>query len=508
MGRGRPAPTNSLPKLRDLKLGMDADTTICGVVLHLKPPTKTKRGGYFTSIVLTDETAPPDGFTVVLFGVGEEELPTVYGKGDVVLLRGMKIERFQGVLKAQGRERAYTAIVFSGHPRAGMEPRDSAGKTSFSPSPREKQRVEELRSWSLEQPGLRMAERNQYLKDVAMGANLDLTCQVVATAFNATRRQAILTVWDGTETSVPCSKKDKLDASYAVRTSQDLAEAAGHLACEVVLYAVDTLQAQPGDVVRLIHVTAVPSLVGPSGSDPPTVQLYIAKDSYIGGGVIVLVADDAELQDLKRRLPATADVRVPEFRKLKRPLPTSVTTVLEPNAKQRATVCAIRGCPDVPKRFLTQVRVRQVSPSCIEDLCELRCPACYKRFQRKSLGAPCPRCTRNKPDEAPPRLKYVYNFLLQVEDPSGHLNVFVSSTDAETLFPELPPADLASDREGQAALLSRLYYLTGGNDPFLESPGEAAWPRPWMECGIMSYRRSSDEVFYRIFDTVLNEWDL
>ncbi len=504
------ASTRAPVKLGDVRLGLDAETTICGVVLHLKPPTKTRKGGYFTSIVVTDETAPQEGFTMVLFGSMEEDLPKLYGKGDVILVKGLKIETFQRVLKGQGREGVYTAVVFSGHPRAGLEPRVTTGRGNAPLSRAEEERVRELKEWALKQPALRLEKRSQCLEDVTLGETFDLTCQVVATAFSDSRHQAVLTVWDGTQSALTCTKMRKPADIFETRVSQELADVARHISCEVVVYSADKVRAQPGDYVRLIHVTTELSSLGalPDG-EQPSVQLYMAKDSYIGGGVVVLGADDAEVQDLKKRLPSTAAVRVPEFRKLKRPLPASVTTVLEPTTKRRAMVCAICECSDVPQHFLSQVKVKRVTPARVEDMCKLRCPSCYREFPHEAVDSLCPQCTASKPGEPPPGLKYVYSFSLLVEDSSGcQLDVFVSASDAEKFIPQLPPSVFISDGQSREALLSRLYYLTGGNDPFVEVPNETGWPRPWMECGIMSYKSCSDTVRFRIFDTVLNEWDL
>ena len=490
-------------KIRDIRQG-DRGFNVCGLVQHLKPPTKTKTGNYFSSLVIMDETSPPERLTTVFFAILEAGLPYVCSKGDVMLIKGLRFSSFNQVLQGTGYEDSCTAVCISGHPSSKLEPRVSSGR-SCSLSQEEEKRVKELKEWGLTQPGVQLKDRNCCFKNVVPNKPFDITCQVVATMYNRLKRQCVLTVWDGTELSLPCRKVDTSGNLYETQTSVNQGHLIQSLSQDVIVNGADTVGVLPGDFARLINVCATSSLDTslPEGGHP-TVELGIEKDSFYGGGVVVLNEQEIEVKELKKQLPIFKG----EFRKLKRFLLPSATEVIEPHAKRAAPIRKIREDSEVPQAFLAKVKVMKVAPQRIEDFCELRCPECHYKSTSAVAGGSCQHCIEDRPGTHPSQLKFTYSFSLHVKDSTGELEVYVSSDDAEKFMPKLPPADLCTNSHARDALLDRLYYITGGNDPFVDISDQLEQPRPWLDCCIMSYLSCTNCIRYRITDTVLCEWDL
>ena len=133
------------------------------------------------------------------------------------------------------------------------------------------------------------------------------------------------------------------------------------------------------------------------------------------------------------------------------------------------------------------------------------------------VGTPCPTCVDGQDGSPEAVLRLIYVFKLVLEDESGHLSAYVAEDDAAVFLPGLPPTNLYVDQESRQKLLDRLYFLTGGNDPFVEHPpgSKGQQPRPWMECCLKSYFHgkcasgggTSRKVHYRVFDTILNSME-
>ena len=464
-----------------------------------------------------DETSNPEGFSFVLFQQQEQNLPRICSRGDIVLVKGLYISSYDGSLQGKGHEHTSSAVCFSGHAEAKVEPRTGTSSSSYVLTAEEETRVAQLKTWVGTQEGLGSHQRNCCLKDVTVGQYFDFTCQVVATAVNPAERTCVLTVWDGTWLPLVCRKVDT--STYQLAQDPVLRYRARNLAQEVVITGVvGLIKAQPGSFVRLINVCAYSASAVPlSKSAQPVVELGIQRGTQLGGGVVPMAEEEMEVEDLKRQFPPVEEP-LPVWRRLKRPLPISTTKVQQQEAKKPSTLKSIKAFPQVPYKFVTRVKVARVGPAPLKDFCQLRCCKCKHKFPTPAsnhedhaltAGDPCPRCKGSDPD-APPELRFIYVFSLFVKDSSTSdaMELYVTDEDAEQFLPQLPPANLYTNSRAEEALLDCLYYLTGGNDPFFDLPPDRAYPRPWMECGVLSYRSYSGRVCYRIFDTTLAEWDL
>ena len=501
-------------RIGDLQDG-DKRVNIFGVVNYFKPPTLSKSGMYYSSLTLVDETSTLEGFSCVLFQQGEQSLPRICSRGDVVLVKGLYISKYEGSLQGKGHEHTSSAVCFSGHTEARVEPRIGTASSSYVLTAEEETRVAQLRTWASTQEGLRPRGCNCCLKDVIVGKYFDVTCQVIATAVNPSERTCVLTVWDGTRLPLVCKTVDT--STYQMSQDPVLKYRARNLTQEVVITGVvGLIKAQPGSFVRLINVCASSvSGVPLSASVQPVVELGIQRGTQLGGGVIPMAEEELEVRELKKQFPPQEQSH-PTWRRLKRPLPVSTTTVLRPQAKKPSTLEGIKSFPQVPYKFLARVKVVRVGPPPLKDFCQLRCSKCKHKVptptsnggeQELTVGDPCPRCKAGDPDSHP-TLQFMYVFSLFIKDKTSDvMELFVADEDAEQLLPQLPPANLYTDSRTEEALLDCLYYLTGGNDPFFDLPPDPAYPRPWMECGVLSYRSHTGRVCYRIFDTTLAEWD-
>ena len=203
-------------RIGDLLEG-DKRVNIFGVVKYFKPPAQSKSGGCYSSLTVVDETSSLEGFNCVLFQQREQSLPRVCSKGDIVLVKGLYISKYEGSLQGKGYEHTSLAICFSGHPELRAEPRIGTVSSSYILTAEEERRVTQLRAWAGTQEGLRPQERNCSLKDVTVGQYFDFTCQVVATAVNPAEKTCVLTVWDGTQLPLTCRKADTSETSSVIK---------------------------------------------------------------------------------------------------------------------------------------------------------------------------------------------------------------------------------------------------------------------------------------------------
>ena len=188
--------------------------------------------------------------------------------------------------------------------------------------------------------------------------------------------------------------------------------------------------------------------------------------------------------------------------------PTFLTLTFHPTW-EISSVESIKSCSKVPSCFRACVKVLQVLQP-LEQCCQLRCPHCKYRFSpTHEAGASCTNC-RRRGKTALPKLRFMFCLSLLVRDASASVCVHLSDTDADDFFQELQPVNLHDNPSSRDTLLSVLYSLTGGHDPFLSSSlsspssSSSSSPslkyRPWVDCCVQSYPSDKGTQF-RIVDT-------
>eukprot|EP00731_Ephydatia_muelleri_P035145 Em0099g17a len=509
-------------KIAQLKSG-DDKINVFGVVKFFKPIAQTKGTDFCSVLTIVDESSPVSGLKCVIFNRSQDKLPHIRSVGDVICLHRLKIQTFKDELQAMGRA--------SPVPSASTASRT---RRSF-PGPA-------LREWAEQHSELNSDTRARRLCDVSGGDYFDLTCQVVSKSVFASQDYTILSVWDGTK--FPLEHK-QYDYSYSETASDPgLSAAAGNLAVPVVLYDNHTMQGRairPAQFVRLsnVHATRLKGYSFAASDQQFYVELCIHKGTQYGSGATVLPDCDEGAVRLKSQLASLvgAGGRDEAAAPLQRWCPTSVrplprSATVTPYTRVAFTpIRDVLVYPTVPFKFNCRARVECVFPACVEDMVQLRCSRCARKvpMPRTSradsdalTGTPCPTCVGDAaaggaPTSAPTEavLRLIYVFKLVLDDETGHLSAYVAEDDAATFLPGLPPTNLYVEQDSRRKLLDRLYYLTGGNDPFVEHPPgyRQQLPRPWMECCLKSYFHiqrapggvpSPRKVNYRVFDTILN----
>ena len=513
-------------RIAQLKAG-DDKVNVFGVVKFFKPIVQSKGTDFCSVLSIVDESAPVEGLKCVIFNRSQDKLPHIQAVGDIICIHRLTIQTYKDELQAKGC--IFTSsICFDGKPNAKIVPR--TGSQMYTLTDDDYRRVKEIREWAGQHAELNPETRARQLCRVNGGDYFDLTCQVVSKSIFTSQDFTILSVWDGTR--FPLERK-QYDYSYSENVSDPaLSAAAGDLAVAVVLYDNHSSQARaikPGHFVRLSNVHAV-LLKGYSFvcNQQLYAELCIHRGTQYGSGAVILPGSDEGVVRLKSQLDSLVGGEAEAASPLQRrgvwsqsPLPRSATVI--PHARVSFTpIRDVLAHSTVPFKFHCRARVECVFPACLEDLVQLRCSRCARKvpMPRTSLadssalvGTPCPTCCvdgrRDPPTSTPEAvLHMIYVFKMVLEDESGHLSAYVAEGDAAIFLPGLPPTNLYVDQESRQKLLSRLYYLTGGNDPFVEHPTGSRGqypPRPWMECCLKSYHHgSSKKVNYRVFDTILN----
>ena len=516
-------------RIGDLKPG-DDKKNVFGVVQFFKPIFQTRGTDYCCVLTIVDESSQPTGLKCNLFQRNPERLPQIQCVGDIVCIHRLKIQEYNSERQGYG-QKFTSSICFDGRTTAEVVPR--TGSDSYTLTKKEKERVRELREWSATQGELAANARLCKLTDVQSNVYFDLLCQIISTTNCKDHECIVLTVWDGTLLHLPRKECDY--SHYTSVTDHSLRIAAKELTTDIVIYECHSafFRSKPGQLVRLHNVHANPvSGFNALGDRQVYTELCIHRGTQCGSGVSgisVLPEEDVDCVRLKAQLGKALErssetsqqqsaetSKQPTERKL---LPKSATIALHPRVAF-TPISDILSHGKVPYAFRCRAKVVCIIPQCIEELIQIRCPVCCYRVaamprsqadMNSTVGKPCPKCSSSgsKTGGTVSNLSLCYIFRLLLEDESGFMHVVVAEEDANKFLPDLPPRNFYLEQDQRRKLLDRLYYLTGGKDPFIQqAPGTCLDKfRPWMECCVKSYHKigsSKGKVFFKVFDTILN----
>ena len=487
-------------KISSLKVG-DTKISVCGVVKYFKPPMRSRGRDYYTSLTIVDDSSPDEGLNCVIFNPSQALLPPLKHTGEVVILKGLKINSYQTKLQGMGHERTQVA-VFSCNPDDPLP--DTITRL-------EKLRISAVRTWSSKENAW---PANAKLDSVGLQHYFDVTCRVVAVYLDPATKTCVLTVFDGTNSKFNCKKltANEVRATGCYFASDPpLAYAYSKFLHDVFIDGSSTFEADPGAYVRLIHVISEPMDDATSDGDNRVI-LKIKKDTFYGGGVVPLT-EEKEIEDFSKALPQVTQSQ-PINRRPARLLPVSASVVYSDRPVSSLSE-VYRGAKGEKFRCRVQVVVVETGHG-IESLSQLRCTNCRKQFETPkadtanalSPGVGCRSC-RDDSNKLQGVLKFVYVISLKVEDSTRRLLVYLNPN--TSFFPQLKPANLYIDHQARDALLDRFYYMTGGNDPFQNAPRSHPrfnYPRPWLDCCIVVYQSKQGNKCFQLCDTVLCEWDL
>ena len=360
------------------------------------------------------------------------------------------------------------------------------------------------------------------LESVTPNLCFDLVCQVVSISSCFTPSRTILSVWDGTRMLL---NTPAINTSWCSTTPSPvmLLNSTGLLQ-NVVIYTkqcgMKTKNIVPGQYVILRNVHAHPVTNLGVEVSRPVVELCMKEAGMRSINALsesdeMVIKLEQELSGAKATQSSLSGLRILNS------VSFAVTTTLRSDI-QFTSLRDVAASRVVPCKFRCRVKVMGTSPLSVEDMVKLKCVKCgYLTPITRNLeldftdgcktNLPCMACaasadTTHQSISDIPFLHCTYLFMMKLEDASGCLVAYISGEDAFQFLPGVPPANFHREQIQRYKLIHRLYSLTGGNYPFLT--GNAEYPRPWIECCLLSYHRDSPKrlkhkVYYHLFDTVL-----
>ena len=427
------------------------ESAVIGVLKYFKPPTPSKGNDCFTVLCLVDET---HGMSCVLFHPHKYKLPVPCGPGEIVMIKGMVVNNFQGNPQGRGHEHSLVGIFSPMAP-----PPDKIGDW-YEMKANEKTRIQQLKAW-LDRD--RFMLLNSKLEDLSCANYCSTVCMVVRVSVDR-HGALVLTVCDGTKPKsclADYGPLTTLTSSHAL--DQDYLDISSMVAISTIFRP----HVVAGDVVHLLNLSMIQSSRPALHlSDVPTevMELAVRDNQQYPGAVNILPSDSPVVIEFIRKLP-------------KATLSGQLSTLIMPDGYQTSTLDEIKqaaeGSIHVVEVHIVGVEKRVCSK--LEDICQLRCCGCKSlyttphpedpEFDRYfTAGDACVCCAGDDILE-PNRLEYMYGLILLAADhTSQHVELAVSGEEGKRFFSgvELQPTNLHVDAEAKSAHETILQRMTGG----------------------------------------------
>ena len=492
------------------------NVALCGLVKFYKPPSKSRGPDCYIIVHIVDESSPTNGITCVIFNPSKDKLANVGSVGAIALIKGVHIEMQRGGTNMQGLGHEHTLVgLFAGAESSAIPDRIGSWYELRSD---EKKRIEELRLWSKREGPFLL---NSQLEEVTPGHYFNTVCQVAAMAVLQKRREAVLSVFDGTSSNLPIKELSLAESKekWEFDSDPELYYTYRLLTYDVWLSGIPKLEVLSGDIVNLINVYSYeyPPLNPIPGAatifdHPPPVELRLFNRE---SSIVIFKEDSREAMKFEESLPVIHGVfpswRSPSESDLEDEGNDIVRTIIMDDSIPRATLGEIKQAENGGE-FLASVQVKLVKPETVDDICDHICPSCGDRGsevrQAKDSGIlQCPK------DGA--TLQYELSFYLLLHDRSGELEVVVNGTESQRLFSKIfINGQMAANRETKERVLDVFYKLTGGNDPFFALPADPrySYTPPEFLCTIKKVINPSEasnggELLcnYRLVNTIIDQ---
>lgn len=428
-----------------------------GVLKYFKPPTASKGNDCFTVLCLVDET---HGMSCVLFHPHKHKLPVPCGPGEIVMIKGMVVNSFQGNTQGRGHENSLVGIF------SPMAPYPDKIGDWYEMKLNEKTRIQKLKEW-LDKD--RYMLLNSKFQDLSCGNYCSTVCLVVRVSVDR-HGALVITACDGTK---PKSCLADYGPLTTLTSSPSLDQ---HYLESSIMVGISTIfrpHVVAGDVVHLLNLSMVQSTKPSLGtqSEVPVVELVVRDHQQYPGAVNILVSDSPVVTDFVRKLPKST-----------RPGQLS-TTITQHDSYHTSTLAEIEGAP-VGSMHVVEVRVVGVGKRVcarLEDICQLRCHGCKSQYTTPhpedpdfdryyTAGDVCVCCAGDDVQE-PNTLEYMYAFILLAVDHTCNVELAVSGEEGRRFFSgvKLQPANLYVDTTAKSAHETILLRMTGGTPPFANS---------------------------------------
>ncbi|XP_069142456.1 protection of telomeres protein 1-like isoform X1 [Argopecten irradians] len=286
---------------------------VYGVVKFFRSPSKTRGHDYSMLVTIVDpsvcQSEPKKKLKCLLFHWDESKLPLV-DVGDIIRFHRLKICTYNGDLQGQNCP-GFSWLTVSGVAGAPMEPRASSSNFTFTE--KDKQKIEELRTWQ-KNDEIRLSQedrmRNKHIEDILPGLYFDLTCQVISVQV-VDDTCVTFRVWDGTKTVYTIREMEAEPNTHVRRTDEQLNARAKDWAVDVALYDDHCLSAtkiQPGQFIKLsnLHSPVLKTAAARDKSVLPTLELVIHRGTSYGRGLKIMAADSQDILKLIDTLDSVA----------------------------------------------------------------------------------------------------------------------------------------------------------------------------------------------------------
>lgn len=467
---------------------------VCGVVQYFKPPTLSRGSDYFMTLGLLDETCTKECVSCTLFNpVVERLLPNV-PIGEIVLLKGLKINTFHDRVQATGYKEA---IIVSSSSNSGLYPL----------SDKEKAVMKRLKDWSNQQ-GIPLLSTQ--LSHFNVDNFFNIVCQVAAVYTSAINNCVILKVFDGTSPKFPSENLNLAQGESILRAfDRQLVLEYTPLICEVRVFDWNgELLIESGQYLSLSNVHAEFCTRGPHFAPDKTPSVKITLSPKRNNGTITI---------LRRDESESVDNLLSNFYRPCGPFPVyaeplgdysePLLSIVDEEAKKK---CSIHEAFESPlgKPIVIEGQTVCFRHGPIEELCQLRCSMCKTRYVTPRPTDPplpvkleCAFCSDSKGNSPP--IKFMYVFTMQLKDDTGTLDVCVTAEDGERFLFRVSPVNLYTQKIEREKLLKLLYVLTGGNDPFYPQLNSVLdFQRPWVKCCVKKFVSIEGQTKFTLMDTV------
>ena len=474
------------------------NVAVCGVVQLFKAATRSKGKDYYSTIWLVDQTSPKQPVSCTVFSPTEQLLPKDIPIGCIVLLKGLKTNVYQGKIQALGHERTLIGVF----PNVPSAPSPTNISEWYYLTPREAEVVQQLKAWSWQQSVLQLRTA---LSQIGVGHFFNTVCRVAAVHECAENNLTVLEVFDGTVPKLDCKRHDADQGNWITTRDTQLSVRYGVHICEVQLNALSTpMVVSPGDIVSLINMHAKP-LTSSTDQDNLQVQLTVLPQ-HIDGAVKLLEGQQpADIVEFISSFSVPFGP-FPEHRKPSNMCPEPLFEILNEESKQCATTEEVL-TSSPGGVFVVEGVVTSIAHGPVEELSQLRCSMCRTRYATPRPDSPaspdsevCVFCSDS--EGVGPPVCYTYVFILCLQGESGTIEICVTAEEAERFLHDLPPVNLYTDVASRDRLLSVLYMITGGNDPFYVISTRVDYERPKVRCCVRAFTSIDGTTRFTLVDTV------
>ncbi|XP_034370628.1 protection of telomeres protein 1-like [Arvicanthis niloticus] len=365
---------------------------VCGVVKFFKPPYLSKGTDYCSVVTIVDQTNVK--LTCMLFSRNYNALPSIYKVGDIICIRGLKIQAYKN--KLQGISKIGSAsLTFDGTVGAPVIPRTLSKTFNFTAL--DHNMVEALRTWA--STHISTSANLLQLCDTQPMKYYDLTCQLLGKA-EVDGVSFLLKVWDGTRMKIPswrvCIQEVAFegDLSHILRLQ--------NLVVDIVVYDNHVHVAKSLKIGSFLRIYNLYTKLQPVNSESTTslvrLQFHLHGGTSYGRGIRVLPESNSDVDQLKKALESvdleaiqtsddtdnvenclsssSSESDLVSLCEVERCQHLYATTLTNYHYLEKTSLCAILK-QRAPQLYRIRAKLRSYKPRRLLQSVKLLCPKCH-----------------------------------------------------------------------------------------------------------------------------------